>query len=650
MSNDPEGSVSLSQVIRKHLLHFAALVLTSYICMVVLKIYYDRDVERTVSFWAFDPPVMPPGANLGTIGKHYFGDFGLMHIISRSDNVAIPGFFATPWFPATYLLFSPLTLLPYHLGLAVVLGLIFVASNLPLYLSTQSRRWSQAERFIAIVFFGLLSGPFVMSIDRGNIVGLLPLPLFVLVKSIQDGHEKRAITALIVASLLKPHAIIFVLLFIADRKWRVTLRCIGLSSLLHTIGFLCAGGNPISGLRQVLGSASAISHYTSSFEMQSISNALSGFSAAFPLKFPWLDFTFFEYRNVLSVVLMIWIGVLVLARSRVPSATRLTLLFGIYPMVVPSSPTYNSVVVLALVGCLIQETMMPTCGQLSSWRIQEVRPRMAYGILAVICSQLVQVPFAYRGSASAQRPFAATIFLLFLLMVTRDVVKQKASSPTMGKSIAAAILIASLSALAASFTLSDKKVVSHQTYRIGSAIVREPSRSLCDFSWMKHGVLEIEAILLPNAGKGDRVLFATDGSGRGLTLETKDGAVVATSPSREGQNLVSGISLAEKLDQPIKVKVVLTKGTGLALATQGSAPVLSEGSPRPTCDSRSTTMSIEAAHRSGSLAGLTAKVWYPRATLLTFRWLSALGMLLGVLVLTFNWIVYRKEPLDSREW
>jgi Glycosyltransferase family 87 len=142
--------------------------------------------------------------------------------------------------PFCFTVLYPLTLLPPFAAFALVTGvtvtflLVFTWRMLP-----TCDTWTRVLAAFALSF---LTYPVLMLLDRGNLDGLLFVLMGVFVWAYQKGHYRSGVVLLAVASALKIFPALFVLVYVADRRYRqAALMCV-LTALLTVIGMVCLKG------------------------------------------------------------------------------------------------------------------------------------------------------------------------------------------------------------------------------------------------------------------------------------------------------------------------------------------------------------------------------------------------------------------------
>lgn len=151
-------------------------------------------------------------------GVHAFGDYLLPHYwVTLTNPWLEDGTGVINYLPSSLILHEALLALDYRSGVVVFLALMLVSLLTPLVYAFRSYPWS--IRILGIVVLGLLSGPAIASLDRGNTQGFVPLLLFGFALAIIRARWKWAVLFLIAAASIKIYPLVLVLLLVALRKW-----------------------------------------------------------------------------------------------------------------------------------------------------------------------------------------------------------------------------------------------------------------------------------------------------------------------------------------------------------------------------------------------------------------------------------------------
>lgn len=159
-------------------------------------------------------------------GIHVFGDFMMPYYWASLDN---------PWLqqaveaviypPGALVIFKAFTFVPYQAGLVLFEAVLVLALTAPMILASRGRRWS--ERVLLVLVLGVLTGPSLATLDRGNIQGLLPLLLFGFVTAVLRQRYGWASAFIIAAASIKLYPIVLVLVLLGLHKWRQAVWAVG---------------------------------------------------------------------------------------------------------------------------------------------------------------------------------------------------------------------------------------------------------------------------------------------------------------------------------------------------------------------------------------------------------------------------------------
>jgi hypothetical protein len=345
----PNNSQWLSFIVKSQVFLLALTVSTMLAIAAVMKVYFGLSVESILSFRAADAPALPPNYEPIAIGVHTFGDYLLMNAILGEQALTNSSFFTSSWPPMTYILFSPFKLLPYITGLGLFLTFSVFAMSWPIISAVRRGRWTVLESLITVLAVSVFSGPFLMALDRGNTVAFLPTLLFLHFRMLRQGNSFGAVITLVIATIVKPHAILFVLISVIFGDWKIVRRVTLASGMLHFLGFVISGGGLIGGIRTVLAAMKVTSNELAPQMSISVLSLLS-------LVSPANGVHVYAWRLVVTAVLLVWVVSLLIALPPEMLISRLTLIFTAYPVLIPASPAYNSTVVIALFAIMIDQS------------------------------------------------------------------------------------------------------------------------------------------------------------------------------------------------------------------------------------------------------------------------------------------------------
>jgi hypothetical protein len=189
------------------------------VCAITLlrHFYYGDPWIGIFSFKSDDMPgyaVIDPDKHL--FGIHYFGDYLLASYWSELSN---PWLADTPvnYPPLALLFFRMFTVFSYKLGLTLFQLTMFICMVAPIWMSLKER--ALITRVNSVIIFGLISGPIIMSIDRGNIIGYLGILCYLFAVCVLNKKWYLAAVCVSIAVGIKLFPIVLMGVFVVYRKW-----------------------------------------------------------------------------------------------------------------------------------------------------------------------------------------------------------------------------------------------------------------------------------------------------------------------------------------------------------------------------------------------------------------------------------------------
>ncbi|WGL53688.1 glycosyltransferase family 87 protein [Nocardioides sp. BP30] len=189
------------------------------------------------SCWA-GADTVTSGSHFG-IGVHCFFDYGLNAAAAVSPDpwgvhspIAVnpyPGLSTAFFLPFVYIgrLFNSA-----QVSLFVYLALMFVALMVPIIWATRGRPF--VYRLTAALALGPLSIPGIITLDRGNSAGFLPIGVWLACMGIAKDRKAMTVVGIVLAVAIKPQMAGIVLILLLLRRWgqaAVTIAIIGLAEL-----------------------------------------------------------------------------------------------------------------------------------------------------------------------------------------------------------------------------------------------------------------------------------------------------------------------------------------------------------------------------------------------------------------------------------
>jgi hypothetical protein len=246
-------STDFADKLRALLVPYTTLLLISFSALYVGTYYLRKPLDHFLLYNAEDPGyVASPMGDLPLLGVHRFGDF--LQIVSylRLDNpystsVAYPDMYG----PATSFIFR------FFLVFPLLVSLVLITIAIYSFLTTLLWRFldgvNKYDRLLFIIFFLWFSRPLLLSLDRGNIQGLIVgLNMLFFFFALRNKNHLAELT-LVLSTSIKFYPIIFVLWFIAQKNWKSTWRVLLGSFLAIVIPMLIVTrGDLVGGIRGLL--------------------------------------------------------------------------------------------------------------------------------------------------------------------------------------------------------------------------------------------------------------------------------------------------------------------------------------------------------------------------------------------------------------
>ncbi|MBU6279886.1 MAG: hypothetical protein KGN78_11640 [Actinomycetales bacterium] len=373
-----------------------------------LHFYLGVDALRALSFWADERTLaglisdrMPGNAPVLT-GVHLFGDFALPYYwVSLPDPWSSDPQMVVDYLPPVLLIFSGLS--AFGSGSALVLYLVgmTVCLLVPCWWALAGQ--PLAVRIIGTTVIGLLTGPALASLDRGNTQGFLPLLLFGFAVGVLSRRWWLASLCLIGAVTMKVVPILLIVVLLARRQWwwaGVTILLTGVISL-GTMPLVT--DDPMGALpalvRNMLGFGVVQTTYET-FMSYNVSMLGGLAQAAVGIGLPGLSVVVWEHAGSIGALYFVAVLPLLLS-NRLELWIRLVLAFACLTAVVPIAYPYalNWTIAAAAVIFLMSQGgrgVEPMHGAVSKYLVTVVV--LLVGLLAV------PYPIFIPGSEAAGHP------------------------------------------------------------------------------------------------------------------------------------------------------------------------------------------------------------------------------------------------------
>jgi len=189
-----------------------------------------------------------------SIFAHCFGDYAvlsgwvgtdkLLWIAGNSESSPYP---ASGWLPVYFFHKVGLHFNDFTLGRNLYLFTLLSSLVTPAILI--ARKKNIFYKSAILVLLGLTAAPTLITLDRGNTIGLAIAPLSLAMYSLVNCHYRKFIFYIIVAALIKPQLALFFLLLLAVRRYRYFLITSIFFVFLSVMSFLPYPGSMNSNLK-----------------------------------------------------------------------------------------------------------------------------------------------------------------------------------------------------------------------------------------------------------------------------------------------------------------------------------------------------------------------------------------------------------------
>jgi hypothetical protein len=198
--------------------------------------YSNFNLAQSLSFYSSD------GWCLGDkilFGPHCFGDFGLpLTQLAAGTDV---------WTHSPPSNYSALTNIIFKLfhqiylssgyDQTLVLYLISILFSYIYIVQDATKGLPSNKRILVMTLIGLSSPALLITLDRGNSVGFIALPLYLFLKSGMHGRNKSLLFWGILLVLMRPQFVLIILIFTFFKKWSLVMRFIVLTALTYILTF-----------------------------------------------------------------------------------------------------------------------------------------------------------------------------------------------------------------------------------------------------------------------------------------------------------------------------------------------------------------------------------------------------------------------------
>jgi hypothetical protein len=238
------------------------IILAGFVVAVALAYVYGFYKESPYPYSTF---LFSPNDNFtgqldaaNSLGVHRFGDLHAVWFAAGSSDPyflggATPGLSRASYFPFTYVLFKPLSWLPYPAALVLFL----VTTTSATFVAFWQRIGGQdnIQRGLLTLMIAGLTYPMLFNQDRGNIDIVIFLVLWMMLEMMLRARWQTAALLLALAASFKGLPVLLALLFIPVRKWKAAATAAVAAIGLTLISFATMSGglaHSIEGFRSSL--------------------------------------------------------------------------------------------------------------------------------------------------------------------------------------------------------------------------------------------------------------------------------------------------------------------------------------------------------------------------------------------------------------
>jgi hypothetical protein len=385
----PEGQSLLAQSAFDKFMLFVSIGWSLVMISIVTYAYFGISWTDAISYQVADGWC---NSRTSGIGHHCFGDFGFPYYRGGFPEVYVPGNLAAANTPLIVRSFEFLRLLPYNAALSIYL---FALAASPAAVMWWGSRFAQAhQRAFAVVFIGIGSLGTLVALDRGNAILIMaPLALAFIV-ALETGHSRRAIVTCALLISLKFWGVLFVIAFVARRKYRDAVVTLVATVAFNAILLATFYGGLTHNVRTMLTAAGdgdyAVRVTTYSISLIGLIRRAScgglnvhGCNVG-DLYDSWSMSTVASGLLVIAFAFAAWIAIAFLPRK---SAAAWIPLLAMPIVALPESGTYNAVLAVVMAALIMRWPPSPTRTHHVSLRHQE----LLYS-LGIICTTLTIVP------------------------------------------------------------------------------------------------------------------------------------------------------------------------------------------------------------------------------------------------------------------
>jgi hypothetical protein len=391
----------------------------SIILSYILTFYFEKNTGSALLYAPNDPGyVASPDLSSPIFGVHYFGDFlQILSYASIENPYSTDLSFPAPYLPLSILIFKPFVSLNPAILMLLIVSLSFFAIGYSIL--RVLRGFSLFYQITFLFICTLLTRPFMLSLDRGNIQAIVVGLSILFVIFWQEDKTKLAIGFLVIAISLKGYPIFLLIILLREKKFRMALFAILSSGIISIISLLIL--SPSKVLEFPLGLLKGVavqSGYSTSG--LSFASSLARFGEALGIFDPIAGY---DRRFSIVGILIGITGILITifyfqSRSRFPDHLRNIIVLAMPTFLVPVSWGYNAIWISFFVIYLCKNPITYT-GVFAKFE-----SKINYFFIASFSGLIVPMPFLWRGSTRVatglMELFIPVLFVIFLSTLMRS--------------------------------------------------------------------------------------------------------------------------------------------------------------------------------------------------------------------------------------
>jgi hypothetical protein len=317
--------------------------------------YLNIDVFNNISTITNDLPGNVVIEN-GLIGQHYFGDFLLQFLYAKEGSYWINDYLPLNIYPpVSMIIFELFTTIPYRQSFILYLLINLISIIYPALDIIINKSKKLGTQFLIIT---LLSTGTIATLDRGNNIGLLVAPLYIIMKTNKIWIKEILI---IFISLIKIYPIIFMMIEFKTKRVKNILIFIFGGFAINLLIFINQKGSLAENIHTFLKSYAPYDG-KNSFLFNSLSlragieNMLNLISKKIDLRIEKAIQEFFMHNGIYISLLSIGIFILFLIICR-SLPVEVKYIFAVYTIwaSVPISFIYTTVLLIPIIGIMIKK-------------------------------------------------------------------------------------------------------------------------------------------------------------------------------------------------------------------------------------------------------------------------------------------------------